>query len=119
MKSERIISVHGLDITAQVGVSDEERKSLQRLLLDLRFTAAYQPADLNDDISLTIDYHTLSVRAAEISRERPRRLIETLADELAGALLNEFKLRWIEITVRKFILPQTEWVSVTTRRDRG
>ena len=46
-----------------------------------------------------------------------RKLIETLADQLAAALLAEFSLRWIEITIRKFILPNAEWVSVSIRRE--
>jgi len=54
---------------------------------------------------------------AEVVGERPRKLIETLADQLAAALLAEFSLRWIEITIRKFILPNTEWVSISIRRE--
>ena len=46
-----------------------------------------------------------------------------LSGALALALLGEFSLRWIEITIRKFILPNAEWVSVSIRReankDRG
>jgi len=119
VKIERIIGIRGLNVTARIGVSEEERKTLQKLLLDLNFAATNQPVELNDEILLTVDYHAVSRRVAEIAGERPRRLIETLADELTVALLAEFQLRWIEITVRKFILPQTEWVSVTTRRDRS
>ena len=47
---------------------------------------------------------------------RPRKLIETLADDIAETILHEFGLRWIEVTIRKFILPNAEWVSVSTRR---
>ena len=49
--------------------------------------------------------------------ELPRKLIETLADEVATDLLKEFSLRWIEVTVRKFILPNAEWISVFVRRE--
>ena len=114
---ERVIGIKGLEVMAHVGVPDEERRVAQRLLIDLRFDAANQPAELNDDLALTIDYDVLSRRVAEIAAERPRKLIETLADELTAVLLKEFSLRWIELTIRKFILPQTEWVSVTVRRE--
>jgi dihydroneopterin aldolase len=54
---------------------------------------------------------------AEVIADHPRKLIETLADEIAEELLSAFSLRWIEITIQKFILPQTEWVAVTIRRE--
>jgi len=114
---ERVIAVRGLEVTARVGVPDEERAVPQRLLLDLRFAAADQPILLNDDIAGTVDYHAVSVRVADIAREKPRRLIETLAEEVASRLLDEFRLRWIEVSVRKFILPNTEWVAVSVRRE--
>jgi 7,8-dihydroneopterin aldolase/epimerase/oxygenase len=116
MNGERIIAIQGLGVSAHAGVSDEERAVSQRLLVDLRFAAATQPDDLNDDIARTVDYHAVSTRVAEISAERPRKLIETLAEDLAAALLAQYRLRWIEVTVRKFILPQTEWVAVSVRR---
>lgn len=117
MNSERIIGIKGLEVDAHVGVPDSERALSQRLLLDLRFASLEQPEDLGDEISRTVDYHALSLRVSGLAGERPRKLIETLADEIAGTLLSEFRLRWIEVTVRKFILPQTEWVSVTIRRE--
>jgi FolB domain-containing protein len=117
MLNERIIAVRGLEVNACVGVPDEERATPQRLLIDLSFAALSQPEKLHDDIELTVDYHAVSLRVAEVIADHPRKLIETLADEIAEELLSEFALRWIEITIRKFILPQTEWVAVSTRRE--
>ncbi len=114
---ERIISIQGLEIMSHVGVPEEERASPQRLLFDLRFAALAQPESLHDEITRTVDYHAVSLKVAEISVARPRKLIETLADELAESLLSEFHLSWIEVTIRKFILPNTEWVAVTIRRE--
>ncbi len=119
MVSERIIEIRGLELKARVGVPDGERADPQRLLLDLRFAATDQPPDLGDEISRTVDYHAVALRVAAIVEERPRKLIETLADELTGTLLSEFRLRWIEVAIRKFILPNAEWVSVTIRRQAG
>jgi FolB domain-containing protein len=117
MEKERIIAVHGLEVSACVGVPDEERATPQRLLIDLSFAALSQPEKLHDDIELTVDYHAVSLRVAEVIADHPRKLIETLADEIAEELLSAFSLRWIEITIQKFILPQTEWVAVTIRRE--
>jgi dihydroneopterin aldolase len=117
VKTERVIAIKGLQVSTHVGVPDNEREAPQTLHIDLNFAARSQPALLNDNIALTVDYHAVSLRVAEIASERSRQLIETLADELAGRLISEFGLRWIEVTIRKFILPQTDWVSVSIRRE--
>jgi FolB domain-containing protein len=116
MPSERVIEIRGLEVMARVGVPEEERAVPQRLLLDLRFAALDQPADLGDDITATVDYFSLSRRVIAIAGERSRKLIETLADELADRLVIHYPLRWIEVTVRKFILTDAEWVGVSIRR---
>jgi dihydroneopterin aldolase len=113
---ERIIAIQGLELMAHVGVPDEERAVAQRLLVDLCFCSSIQPVSLDDDITRAVDYFSVSERVSELSRMRPRKLIETLADDIAETILHEFGLRWIEVTIRKFILPNTEWVSVSTRR---
>lgn len=119
MGGERVIGIQGLEVMAYVGVPEEERGAPQRLLMDLRFAASAQPETLNDDLTQTIDYAAVSLRVREIASEYPRKLIETLADDLTGKLLTEFPLSWIQLTIRKFILPQTEWVSVTVKKMRA
>ncbi len=117
MTSERVIAIRSLEVSAHVGVPDEERSQSQKLLIDLSFTALEHPVDLGDDITRTVDYFAVSRRVIAIAAERPRRLIETLADDAAAILLSEFGFRWVEITIRKFILPDAEWVSVSLRRE--
>lgn len=117
MPPERVIEIRGLEVMARIGVPEEERSAPQRLLLDLRFAALDQPADLGDDITTTIDYFELSRQVVAFAGERPRKLIETLGDELADRLMSGYPLRWIEVTVRKFILTDAEWVSVYIRRE--
>lgn len=104
---------------ARVGVPEEERAVAQRLLLDLRFAARNQPGDLGDDLAETIDYFSLSRRVILLVEERPRKLIETLADELLDRMMTDFHLCWMEVTVRKFILSDAEHVSVTVMRKAG
>lgn len=115
---ERVIEIKGLSVPALIGVPAEERKQAQQLCFDLRFAALLQPATLNDDLIATVDYAAVSQRLVELVQMRPRRLIETLADETAAALLAEFSLRWIELTIRKFILPNADYVAVTLRREK-
>lgn len=106
------IHIQNLEVFAQVGVPDEERARAQRLLI----TAVIEPLmpfdELNDDLTHTVDYDAASRRLAEVAAECPRKLIETLAAEMAKTLTTEFPARRAEIEVRKFILPNTEYVAV-------
>lgn len=118
MNKERIIEIKSLTCLVIVGVPKEEREQPQKLSFDIRFAAKEQPEDLQDELSATIDYATIAQRIEKISQERPRCLIETLADEITLQLLEEFPLSWIELTIRKFILPNTDYVAVTVRQEK-
>jgi dihydroneopterin aldolase len=43
-------------------------------------------------------------------------LIETLADQMAGHLLRQFRPARIDLELRKFILPETKYVAVRVSR---
>ena len=74
---------------------------------------------LEDRIENTVDYFALTEFVKAFSLARPRRLIETLAEEIATELLARFALSAVEIELRKFILPDTQFVAVRIRRERA
>jgi dihydroneopterin aldolase len=51
-----------------------------------------------------------------VAAARPRKLIETLAEEIAQAILAGFAVKKVEVEIRKFILPDAEWVGVAIER---
>jgi dihydroneopterin aldolase len=107
-----LIIIKGLEIDAFVGVPDDERKDLQRLLVNATLTPLNSFAEIGDEIDRTVDYHAAVRRITSLASSRPRRLIETLASEIAEMLVEEFPARRAEVEVRKFILPETEYVAV-------
>lgn len=111
------IVIKSLAVQARVGVPDEERRLPQRLLLDITLTPRAAFEELQDDIAQTADYDAAARRIAAFAAERPRRLIETLAAEIATLLLAEFSVTAVEVEIRKFILPDTEYVAVRCRRE--
>jgi len=68
-------------------------------------------------VSRSADYAAVAVLASTIAARRPRRLVETLAADIARAVIDVFPLRGVEVTIRKFILPQTEYIAVRYRLD--
>lgn len=106
------IEIRGLEVDTHIGVPDDERAAPQRLRVDLRLVPRRGFDQMPDDLAATVDYFALSQRVVALAAARPRRLIETLADEIATTALREYALRRVEVTVRKFILPNTEHVAV-------
>lgn len=112
------IHIEKLGVFAHIGVSDEERASPQRLIVNITLLPARAATELEDDLARTVDYAAVCAEAKKFVHNRADRLIETLADALAGHLLEVFELRKITVELRKFVLPDTEFVSVTVTRDR-
>lgn len=111
------IHVRGLRVLARIGVPDDERAVPQELSIDLVLEPARGFDGLGDEIGATVDYHEVVLRVAAIAAERPRKLVETLAVEVAEDLLGRYPLRRVEVGIDKFILPQTRAVGVRVRRE--
>ena len=111
------IHIEQLELHASVGVTDNERSRPQRVTVSLTIWPKAAFATLQDDITRTVNYSELCRSTRELVESKSVRLIETLASELAAHLLNHFPLRAVEIELRKFVLPQTQHVSVIVRRE--
>jgi dihydroneopterin aldolase len=113
------IIIKGLRIDAAVGVTDAERKNPQRLEVDAVITPLKTFTAAADEIENTVDYQAAAKRIAILARLRPRRLIETLARELAEMLVSELAASQAEVEVRKFVVPNTDHVAVRCACTRG
>lgn len=106
------IIIEQLELWAFVGVSEEERSVAQRLAVSLEI----QPSDglkgVEDKIENTIDYFEVCQKIQALAAERPRRLIETLAEEMAQLVLDEFPVFSVVVELRKFIMSNTAYVAV-------
>lgn len=113
------LTIHRLRVPCHIGVPDAERAVAQVLEISVSFKAdAVSAAAASDDLHLTTNYFDVSERIKDIARARPRRLIETLAEDLATTLMQDFTLPSIEVEIRKFILPDAEAVSLSIKRKR-
>lgn len=113
------IHINQLELMACIGVPDKERENPQRLTISLTLWPRRDGADLNDDITRTVNYAAVCAETKKFVRDRRDRLIETLADALANHLLEVFEIRRITIELRKFILPDVEFVSVLVTRQQS
>lgn len=112
-----MISVQGLEVWCCVGVPDEERAHPQRLKISVSFSApGVAQAAAADDLSHTINYYEVSREVLRVAQEKPRRLIETLAEDLATALRERFDLQSVDVEIHKFIIPACDAVVLRIHR---
>jgi dihydroneopterin aldolase len=110
------IHIEQLEISAHVGVPEEERGTPQRLLVNITFWRYHDGRDLADRIEKTVDYSTVAEETKNFARDQSVSLIETLADRLAAHLLKTFPIQKVTVEVRKFPLQDAEYVSATATR---
>jgi dihydroneopterin aldolase len=112
-----LIRVIDLEVFAHLGVPDEERREPQRLLVSLEMSVAtFAHAAKTDDLARTVNYFDVVHRVKALAGKRPRKLLETLAEEIATDILKTYPVQKIVLEIKKFILPDAQFVSVRIER---
>jgi 7,8-dihydroneopterin aldolase/epimerase/oxygenase len=113
-----VIRIEQLEVRAHIGVPEDERASAQRLTFNLALFPVRPFSDSNDEIGRAVNYAAVCDEVKKFVGQRRDKLIETLANALASHLLDAFEIRRITVELRKYILPDVEFVSVTVTRER-
>ncbi len=111
------IILDGIQIMASVGISEEERSRPQRIEVSVVLNLDLSDAARSEQLNRSVDYAEVHRRIIEVVQHRPRPLIETVAEDIAQTLLKTFKLKQVEVEVRKFILENTRSVAVCIVRE--
>lgn len=112
------ISIVDLEVRYHVGVPEAERATAQRLLLTVEMAFDFSAAARTNDLADTIDYFAVTQRLLRFGDGQNWKLIETLASDIANTILNEYKPAAVTVEVKKFIIPETRYVSVKLSRAR-
>ena len=113
------IEIRRLRVVCHIGVPDEELAVPQELRVSVTISISTPFAEMADDLGRTLDYAALATGIQSLAADRPRRLIETLASDIAGHVLACPVAAGVEVTVEKFILPETDCVAVRLRREKS
>ena len=112
------INIVDLEVLYCVGVSDEERATPQRLLLTIEMVFDFSSAAVSDRIERTIDYHAVCQELLAYGEGRSWKLLEKLVTNLCDLVLAKFKAQTVNVTVKKFVIPQARHVSVQLSKTR-
>ena len=110
------IHIEQLEVSARIGVPEQERATPQRLTVSISFWPYRQTRDLADKIDQTVNYSAVAEETKSFVRDQSVNLIETLADRLAAHLLKNFPIQKVVVEVRKFVLQDAKYVSATVTR---
>ena len=108
---DRLI-LQDLAVECRLGIHEWERKTPQRIWIDMELAINAARAAGSDEIADALDYAALAGSVKRCAEARSYRLMETLAEALASHLLADFKTvewscgsrngRWKESVTRRW-----------------
>ena len=96
-----IVYLHGLKCQSTIGVWGWEKTILQTLTLDIDLVADIPTAAKSDSLEDALDYQAITERIQAFTKESKVQLIETLVEQIANLILDEFDTPWVRVQLDK------------------
>ena len=95
------ILIADLPVRCRLGVPDAERAEEQEVRIDLELELDLRAAGAGDAFEKTVDYAAVSGLVQRTAAAHPRKLIESLAEDIARITLESFAIEGVRVRVRK------------------
>jgi dihydroneopterin aldolase len=105
----------------RLGVTEEERATLQPIEVDVEMAFDLAEAGRTDDLARTVDYGWVFGLCREIAEGRTFNLLEALAESIAAVILDRAPVGQVRVRVRKLRVPvegRLEYAGVEIVRSR-
>ncbi len=109
------IFLRGIECNTRIGVPESERARAQKILVDVELFLSTKKIAASDDIHDGIDYAKVTERVIALSRDE-RKTVERFAEDIAAAILADFKPTSVKVTVWKTPDLPLQSASVTISR---
>jgi len=96
-----IVFLRDLRVETIIGIFDWERTTRQVVGIDLEMAADIARAARSDSIEDALDYKAISKRLIDFVSGSSFQLVETLAEEIARIVRDEFGVAWVRVTLSK------------------
>lgn len=113
------IILRKLRLVSRIGVPLEERALAQTITVSAEIELKESWRGRGDDLSATLDYAVVAQTLREVAARGERQLIETLAEDLAAAILGNSAVAQVSLEVEKYILPDCGGVAVRVVRSNN
>ena len=95
------ILLKGMTFYGFHGNSPAEQELGQRILVDVEIHRDLRAAGLSDDLEDTVNYSRIYQMVKEIVEGRSRKLLENVAEAIAGGVLEQFDVDAVRVNVKK------------------
>lgn len=95
------IFLRDLRIRTIVGIWEWERRMPQIVSIDLDMGIDIRRAARSDQIEDTLDYKSVTQRVKSLVADSGFNLIETMAEQIAALIIDEFGVPWVRVAVHK------------------
>ena len=96
-----IVYIRELEVETVIGIYDWEREVRQTVCLDLEMGTDIRDAAATEDIDNTLNYKSVSKRLIAFIEQSEFLLVETMAEEVAQIVMQEFGVRWLRLRLGK------------------
>lgn len=95
------IFINDLLARSNIGVSEEERREKQDVIINLTLYTDLEKAGKSDRLEDTVNYRPLKGRILDIAESSRFKLIEALAERIAGICLSNQAVEKVKVSVEK------------------
>jgi 7,8-dihydroneopterin aldolase/epimerase/oxygenase len=95
------IFLRGLQVECIIGFIEWERRIKQTVVIDIELPVDCARAAETDDVTNTVDYKRVAKRVIAFVEASDFKLVESLAHRTAMAVLEEFSLPWLKLSINK------------------
>lgn len=96
-----IVYINDLKIETIIGIYDWERQVRQIISLDLEMGTDIRQAAETDDIQFALNYKAVSKRIIDFIGGSEFLLVETMAEQVAEIIRQEFNVPWLRLRIGK------------------
>lgn len=115
----RHVFVRDLVLSASIGVYQNEHEAPQRIRINLDLAVA-EDGDRRDSLSRVVDYEAVANHARRIVASGHIKLVETLAERIADAVLTDTRILRVCVRVEKLdVFADVSSVGVQIERSRN
>ena len=114
------VFIEALEIDCVIGIYDWERSIRQPVQLDIEMAFDNRKPAASDDIADTLDYKAVSKRLIQFVGDSSYGLVETLAENCARIVVEEFGVQHVRLKLSKLgAVRGARAVGVIVERERG
>jgi len=113
------VFLENLRLSCRVGITSEERRKPQEVMVDVSLFLSLKPAAEGQRMDKTVNYKDARRLVLRYASKGEFKLLEALADGLAAHLLEAFDVERVTVRARKAKYSGEPSIGIEVVRDRG